>query len=243
MTLSFRTMLHATFPALTLLGGLVVGLEEWSLLCAAAIGMMVTGGVFSAEGESAAGTLNWTGVLLTVAAAALTLAKGLYTQFVLQSHPSRIKDGTPTREVVEILRHASIMVCVVAGVSSLFFEPQASAALVGMPEAKRSHFMVLIVSSSVGVLLLSIAEVRLVSLTSALTLASFAVLHNGFFIVAGIIEFNDKFTWRHGVGCALTFLGLGLYTELRRQEHEKRTTLEDVDLAEKELELTDEELE
>jgi drug/metabolite transporter (DMT)-like permease len=218
LSLSFRTMLHAAYPAFILLAGLAAGVEDWSPMCAAAIALMVTGGVVSTEAESALGKLNWGGLVLSVIAGSVSTVRWVFTQVVLQR---RSKDGAHPRDLLEMQRTTSTIISAVAAVASLIFEHGAPAALAGMPGAKRSHFFMLIAFSSVGVLALAFAELRLVSLTSALTVSVFAVLHNVLFIIAGIVEFNDDFNWRHALGTAFTLVGMGLYTELRRLQSEK----------------------
>jgi drug/metabolite transporter (DMT)-like permease len=110
--------------------------------------------------------------------------------------------------------------------------PAAMASIIQHEEGRKWHFFMLIAGSSIGVLALAFAELRLVSLTSALTVSVFAVLHNVLFIIAGILEFHDEFNWRHGVGSALTLVGMGLYTDLRRKQSEN------TQVPEEEIELT-----
>ena len=57
--------------------GLAAGVEDWSPMCAAAIALMVTGGVVSTEAEEASGKLKWNGLVLSVIAGGVSTVGGL----------------------------------------------------------------------------------------------------------------------------------------------------------------------
>ena len=76
-----------------------------------------------------------------------------------------------------------------------------------MPLGGRSELLLCVLLASVGILLLTYAELRIVGLTSSLTLAVVGVLHSALFVAAGMALFGDQLSWRHAVGSLLILAG------------------------------------
>ncbi|CAD7955593.1 unnamed protein product [Amoebophrya sp. A120] len=116
----------------------------------------------------------------------------------------------------ELLLHTAPITGVVLAVGSFLFEPNAFLTFVTPMFAhfltyEGIHLLIRLTSIGLAVMSLLLAELRVLQLTSALTLCIFGVCHNLLLIVAGMVVFREKLNYWQLVGVASGQVGVLLY--------------------------------
>lgn len=218
--LSYRTMLHMASPALLLSGAILVGLERLDFKTVGAVMTLVVGGCVASVGEmSTKGGLDPLGVVFSLCGTCFAGARWILTQIYLQPGGRPADDATPHASiyrVLDMMRYQSLFVALVASMASAMFEDGVDNALSHMSGAVRLRVAERLTVAALGVVVLTVAELRLVGLTSALTVTVASTLHNLLFVLAGVVHYRERLNWLHGIGGLVVLAGAAVYVDIRR---------------------------
>lgn len=210
LTLSYRTLLHATQPIFQLFAGLAIGIESPSCVTLSCI-LLLTGGAVICTWAQSFASLSWVGLAVEMAGCVCTALRWVVAQTLLQSEGYGSRDAT-----VNTIGVTAVVAAVVAAASSAVLEDVSIASL-----GRAEGLVAIAVGAAVGVLLLAFAEYRLVGLTSALALSVLGTFHGMFFILAGVVFFGDTLTWRHFAGGCVILIGTLLFAFSRHSKAAK----------------------
>lgn len=221
LALSYRTMLHMASPAILLSAAILVGLERLDLRTVAAILTLVIGGVVCSVGEmSTEGGIDSLGVVFALLGTCFAGARWILTQIYLQPNGRPTDDGTNPApniyRVLDMMRYQSLFAALAASVASALFEDGVDAALSNMPGAVRVRLAERLTVAALSIVVLTMAELRIVGLTSALTITVAATLHNLLFVLAGVVHYSERLNWLHGIGGVVVIAGATVYVDTRR---------------------------
>lgn len=208
LTVSFGTILKGGAPVFTLLAGIVLGIESFSLPVSGAV-LLIAGGITLASvGEGSDFVLL--GFLLQLAATALGGFRWALTHILLKGEPANIM---PPLTAI-LYTSPTTAACVLP--FALVLESSTVVAHVREldgPGAWHLAGLLFIIATLVFLILMS--EYWLLTDTSSLALSVAGVFKECMTIGGGILFFNDKFTPLNFVGFIICQIGIALYIWLR----------------------------
>eukprot|EP00397_Hematodinium_sp_SG-2012_P020544 GEMP01021170.1.p1 GENE.GEMP01021170.1~~GEMP01021170.1.p1 ORF type:complete len:376 (+),score=52.79 GEMP01021170.1:84-1211(+) len=201
VTLSSRTMIMSTSALYTFITAQCWGLPpKFSLARCGCMLILMAGGICEAWGSPADTQGNpLRGLLCLVSSLTLSAQRWAYVQRIFQQSGSPVAEYTKLEISARVLLFAAIP-CYIA---SAFLETR--------PSFSGEAFQMIMIAS-MGILIITCSELKLVHLTSSTTFVIFALLHNIPLVICGVFFFHDDVHAFQLFGFAITILGSILYS-------------------------------
>lgn len=204
LPLSLKAMLHVLLPFFTMMFSVCMGVEKLTLQTTVAVVTIAVGAMLCVDGYV---DVSLIGLGFQLVSCLIASVRWVLVQDMLSKY------GRERPEAMLI--PANIACCVVVGIcvtTKLAVFDGGPGPLVISPSV-----MKMMLAAGVGVALVQVIEWKIVRMTSGLTLAVIAALHNFCPIVFAMIYFHEQCTVYNVTGALLSQLGVLLYS-IRTQE-------------------------
>jgi len=212
LTVAARTMISSTSVLFMMCTARFWGLERLGLLRLCSSALMIMGGVFQCHVPELPGgrsSAHWLGMLMQMISMILSAQRWALAQFVLQRSP--VGSGLAQTTKLQLLARTLPITGVVCLVLALLFERQSFSSDVSVPAILGFR----VVSIACGLTGMLYAELKLVSLLSAVAFNVLSTLHQIPIVLAGVILQHNTVSISSWAGFACCLIGALVYAIAR----------------------------